>query len=233
MSPVGRTDIGPSWNEESLRVYPSGFANNPQGACGVSWLSCKRSPLPASPTAQEGSSGPWFEEVAEASFVRFEHVFAVVQRYYLPEIMSGGVGLLDYDGDGYLDIHFVQGGDLDPSTLGRPGNRMYRNLGDATFEDVTASTRTGDTAYGMGCFSSTVAVCPCNSRVSGHFDRGIQWVTGENKHFVPNSKGQQPRVARDLRADEFKSEPTVGLAEYEDVNGAERLRFDPAMRRVV
>ena len=28
------------------------------------------------------------------------------------------------------------------------------------------------------------ASSPCNSRVSGHIDRGIQWVTGENKHFV-------------------------------------------------
>ena len=28
------------------------------------------------------------------------------------------------------------------------------------------------------------AVWACYSRVSGHFDRGTQWVTGENKHFV-------------------------------------------------
>ena len=32
----------------------------------------------------------------------------------LPETMSGGVGLLDYDGDGWLDVYCVQGGPLSP-----------------------------------------------------------------------------------------------------------------------
>ncbi len=42
----------------------------------------------------------WFEEVAADSNLDFVHVFAVKQKYYFPEIMSGGVGLLDYDNDG-------------------------------------------------------------------------------------------------------------------------------------
>ena len=28
----------------------------------------------------------------------------------LPETMSGGVGLIDFDGDGWLDIYAIQGG---------------------------------------------------------------------------------------------------------------------------
>ena len=109
---------------------------------------CRRD---TSKTTVEEPRKAWFEEVAADSNLDFVHVFAVKQKYYFPEIMSGGVGLLDYDNDGYLDIYFVQGGELDESSSERPGNRMYRNLGDGTFEDVTDATGTGDTSYGMGC----------------------------------------------------------------------------------
>ena len=39
----------------------------------------------------------------------------------MPETMSGGVGLLDYDGDGWLDVYLVQGGPFPPAS--RPGDR--------------------------------------------------------------------------------------------------------------
>ena len=69
------------------------------------------------------------------------------------ETMGSGTGMLDYDGDGRLDLIFVSGG-------GRPGsveashNRLalYRNLGGGKFEDRTESAHlmgSFDT-YGMG-----------------------------------------------------------------------------------
>jgi len=60
--------------------------------------------------------------------------------------MTGGVAMLDYDGDGRLDLFFVNGAALqDPMSAGRlPDksdpkfwNRLYRNNGDGTFTDVT------------------------------------------------------------------------------------------------
>ena len=110
---------------------------------------------PAAPIAQPTpppASGPaWFEEVAQPSGVDFTWTSGHQEEFLMPEIIGGGVALLDIDGDGLLDIYFVQGGRLgsDPDTADS-GNRMYRNTGDWSFEDVTESSGTGDTGYGQG-----------------------------------------------------------------------------------
>ena len=60
----------------------------------------------------------------------------------LPETMGGGVGLIDYDGDGWLDVYCVQGGHLPDERSAASlaaGDRLFRNRGDGTFEDVTAA----------------------------------------------------------------------------------------------
>lgn len=117
----------------------------------TTWIGCERTPNQEDrPTAGSGRD-VWFEEVAEESGLDFEHVFATKKAHYLPEIMSGGVGLLDFDGDGFLDVYFVQGGELDATKHNPHQNRFYRNLGDGSFEDRTESTGTGDAGYGMGC----------------------------------------------------------------------------------
>jgi len=46
--------------------------------------------------------------------------------------------LLDYDGDGWLDAYCVQGGPFPPRPDAPNGDRLFRNRGDGTFEDVTA-----------------------------------------------------------------------------------------------
>jgi hypothetical protein len=102
--------------------------------------------------AGAGAASPWFTEVAVASGLDFRHESGFAGPYLMPEIMAGGVGLLDYDGDGDLDVYCVQAGALDPAPgVTPPGNRLYRNRGDGTFEDVTGPAGVGDRGYGMGC----------------------------------------------------------------------------------
>jgi enediyne biosynthesis protein E4 len=68
---------------------------------------------------------------------------------YLLETTGCGVALLDYDGDGWLDIFFVNGATLEGFPKGsEPTNHLYRNKHDGTFEDVT--DRAGLKASGWG-----------------------------------------------------------------------------------
>ena len=60
-----------------------------------------------------------------------------------PVTASGGVGLLDFNNDGWLDVYFVQGGAFPPdpkSGASAPGDRLFRNRGDGSFEDVTTAS---------------------------------------------------------------------------------------------
>ncbi|MGE4180732.1 MAG: CRTAC1 family protein [Limisphaerales bacterium] len=95
---------------------------------------------------------PWFEEVGASSGVDFRHTSGHRDRFLMPEINTGGVALLDFDGDGLLDVFCVNGGFADPGLPGRPpGHRLYRNQGGWRFDDVTERAGVGaNPGYGMG-----------------------------------------------------------------------------------
>jgi hypothetical protein len=57
--------------------------------------------------------------------------------YTLLETLGGGVALLDYDGDGLLDIFIPGGGYFDGQCIHGHPSKLYRNLGNWRFQDVT------------------------------------------------------------------------------------------------
>jgi tetratricopeptide (TPR) repeat protein len=110
-------------------------------------------PAPTRGTRSLGrlSALPVFTDDAKASGLRFRFDNGATPARQIPETMSGGVGLLDYDGDGWLDVYVVQGGRFPPDPARPPaGDRLFRNRGDGTFEDVTAASGIADIARGYG-----------------------------------------------------------------------------------
>lgn len=91
--------------------------------------------------------------------LKFVHQPSKTASKFLLESVAGGVAMLDYDGDGLLDLYFVNGAALrDDMGKGampdkrdpRYWNRLYRNLGSGKFEDVTERAGVRGDFYGMG-----------------------------------------------------------------------------------
>ena len=93
-----------------------------------------------------------FVEVAEASGLQFTHVNGMTGKLWLVEMMGAGAGVLDFDGDGRMDVWLVQGGPLEGKGE-RPCDRLFRNVsgaGGLRFEDITDHSGICADRYGMG-----------------------------------------------------------------------------------
>jgi hypothetical protein len=80
-----------------------------------------------------------FADVAGRSTFAYTSNNDFTGRKYFPQPMCGGIALIDYDGDGKIDIFFTNGGKL--PDYARPDPSYYscllRNRGDGTFEEIT------------------------------------------------------------------------------------------------
>ena len=107
---------------------------------------------------QAASAQVQFENVAARAGILFEHDPSKSAAKHLIEAMGAGVAVFDYDGDGLLDLYFVNGAAIrkvdGPAAIDKSDprfwNRLYRNNGDWTFEDVTEVSGTAGRGYGMG-----------------------------------------------------------------------------------
>ena len=100
--------------------------------------------LPAS------ADGIHFREVSRDWGIDFRHHQGASGRLYMPESVSGGVLIFDFDGDGDEDILFIDGGSLPGYTGEAPRSRLFRNDGNGHFTDWTAQSGLRVQAYGMG-----------------------------------------------------------------------------------
>ncbi len=94
---------------------------------------------------------PVFADITAAAGIDFVATTGAFGRKLMPETMGAGVGMLDYDGDGWLDLVLVDGRPWDKSRPCPPLLRVYHNERNGRFRDATAELGlAGLCGYGMG-----------------------------------------------------------------------------------
>jgi hypothetical protein len=93
---------------------------------------------------------PQLEDITTKSGITFQHT-ADPSKKYIVESMSGGVILLDYDRDGWLDIYFTNAPTVAMAVKGRGSQgALYHNNHDGTFTDVTEKAGLTKNCFAMG-----------------------------------------------------------------------------------
>ncbi len=106
---------------------------------------------PTAPTAPTALTGPtWFSE-AQSTGIDFQHVTGCTEEKPFPAANGSGIGVLDFDRDGWEDLYFLTGTPF-PIDAGRtePFNRLYRNTGALQFVEATTGSHTGYPGYSAG-----------------------------------------------------------------------------------
>jgi hypothetical protein len=128
------------------------------------------------------------EADASPSPVSFEEAAHLPTRTYgggptkdhILESAGTGVALLDYDGDGLLDIYLVTAAELTPARERiAHRNALYRNLGGWKFEDVSVRAGVDAASWGSGA-------CAGDADGDGHLDL---YVTNWGTNFLFRNRG--------------------------------------------
>jgi hypothetical protein len=111
-------------------------------------------PGPGLPMAKDESTSrdlPHFEDIAAQAGLTKAHISSADKRYII-ESVSGGIGLIDCDNDGKLDIIAVNGSNVDRYRKqgGDPLITLYHQDADLKFTDITQQAGLTRKGWGMG-----------------------------------------------------------------------------------
>ncbi len=135
-------------------------------ACLAGTAFCQNSPSPSpvhsvpsdrksvSPSSKKQGGAPSlasFTDVAHAAGIDFHLTCGGAEKRYIMESMCGGIAVLDYDNDGWMDIFLVNGSTLeDLQTKKCHPSKLYHNNHDGTFTNVTVKSGLTHCGWGFG-----------------------------------------------------------------------------------
>ncbi len=148
------------------------------------------------------------DDVAAAAGIRFRHTNGASGRLYLPETLGSGCAVLDYDGDGHLDLFLVNSGPL-PGFRGKGPftQALYRGDGRGHFTDVTRAAGLAVPFYGIGC-----AVGDYDN--DGHPDLYVT-ALGPNHLFHNNGNGTFTDVTRQAGVGDPRFSTSAAWLDYD------------------
>jgi enediyne biosynthesis protein E4 len=121
--------------------------------CVAASLALQQKAAPGKPTTKQEPAIPVrYTDVRQSAGITFlQDGTGTEEKYYL-ETMGTGVGWIDYDQDGLMDLYFVQTAATDIYKPPKPlRSALYHNNGDGTFTDVTEKSGVGGSGhYGQG-----------------------------------------------------------------------------------
>ncbi len=92
-----------------------------------------------------------FVEVTKAAGINFRHFDGRSDMQYIMDQTGSGLAWLDYDQDGLMDLFLVQGSTfVGQAPNPTPTCKLYKNLGNGKFRDVTAEVGLGHVGCGQG-----------------------------------------------------------------------------------
>src|SRR5215469_8245478 len=94
-----------------------------------------------------------FQDIAEkAGFTTWTHKMGTPEKHYIIEANGSGVGLIDYDNDGWLDIYLVNGStyEAEAGKAAAPRAALYHNNHDGTFTNFAEKAGVTNDRWGVG-----------------------------------------------------------------------------------
>jgi len=147
--PHGRSIYALAWSA-TLATAMVAVDSSPAQA-GVSQQSTRKPPITASGFVESGPVP--FEDVTRAAgLLGWKHTMGNADKRLIIDTNGSGVGLIDYDNDGWLDIYMVNGSTfkaLDGKEEA-PHAALFHNNHDGTFTDVASKAGVTNDRWGFG-----------------------------------------------------------------------------------
>jgi hypothetical protein len=173
------------------------------GVAGADVVSTRANP------AQPQATSPFrFTEIARQAGIDFVHFSGMTEKKHYPTANGSGVAVFDFDNDGKLDLYFATGTLLPLGTARKGPNRLYKNLGNNRFRDVTEVSGLGFAGY-------------CHGIVVGDIDNdGDQDVFlcnyGPNVLFLNNGNGTFTDITKDAGVGAFNWSTGGAFLDYDN-----------------